>query len=80
MFHYIYKITFLCGSHKGSYYIGKRTSRSSPEKDSYRGSGIFCKRYYDKYGIINTYTKEILEVNPSKELNAEREAFWIGTL
>lgn len=80
MYHYIYRIDFLCGE-PSRYYIGKRTSRSKPEKDnSYRGSGIFCKRYFDKYGIDGTYIKSIIEINPSKEENSKREEYWIGDL
>lgn len=75
MYHYIYRIDFLCGE-PNRYYIGKRTSRSIPEKDnSYKGSGIFCKHYFNKYGLDGTYNKTILEVNSSKEENSKREEF-----
>lgn len=74
MFHYIYKITFLQGPHKNSYYIGKRTSEVSPETDNrYKGSGNYCKSYYAKYGTNNTYTKEILEITDSPQANADAE-------
>lgn len=81
MRHYIYKITFLCGNHKGDYYIGKRSSNYK-KKDFYAGSGKFCKSYYNKYGRIEgtTYTKEILEFNESKDINAQREKQIIGNL
>lgn len=80
MIHYIYKITFLCGNPEGRYYIGKRSTFRV--KDGYTGSGNFCKTYFKKYGKLEgeTYTKEILEYNSSKDANAEREAFYIGTL
>lgn len=82
-FHYIYKIHFLCGFPTGRYYIGKRTYHgNSIDKDSYAGSGQFCFAYYKKYGKVQgvTYIKEILEINPSKVINADREDFWIGDL
>lgn len=80
-YHYIYKITFLCGEHKDCYYIGKRTTPNKTD-NYYVGSGIFVKRYFKKYGKIagETYIKEILEYNDSKEVNAEREKEIIGTL
>lgn len=77
-FHYIYKITFLRGYPTGRYYIGKRTCYEvSIDKDSYTGSGNFCHTYFKKYGKIagDTYLKEILEINPSWEVNKDREKF-----
>ena len=82
-FHYIYKIHFLCGFPAGRYYIGKRTyCGSSIDKDSYTGSGRFCKEYFSMYSPIagETYIKEILEINPSVARNALREEIWIGDL
>ena len=80
-YHYLYKITFLCGEHKGCYYIGKRTTPNKTD-NFYVGSGLFVKRYFEKYGKIEnvTYTKAILEYNPSKEANGLREKEVIGSL
>lgn len=78
MIHYIYKIHFLCGSQEGRYYIGRRSTKyKSIEKDTYAGSGSFCKLYYKKYGRILgvTYTKDILEINPTLKTNIKREEF-----
>lgn len=77
--HYIYKIHFLYGYPTGRYYLGKHTGKVD---DSYAGSGNFCTAYYKKYGKIpgKTYIKEILEINPSKEINATREEYVIGDL
>mgnify|MGYP003226379983 CR=1 FL=1 len=81
MYHYIYRIDFLHPKHIGRYYIGKRTVSYKPENDNaYKGSGRFCKAFFDKYGTVGTYRKTILEINLSKEENAEREAYWIGDL
>ena len=83
VFHYIYKIHFLCGFPAGRYYIGKRTYfGSSLENDRYTGSGNFCFAYFEKYGVVQgeTFIKEILEINPSKEINAYRENFWLNNL
>lgn len=80
MYHYIYKIEFLKGP-VGRYYIGKRTTSTNPNNDNfYRGSGRFCKAFFDKYGTVDTYRKTVLELNSSKELNAKREAILIGDL
>lgn len=81
--HYIYKITCLCGSFKDHYYIGKRSSRKRDiMNDSYYGSGEKLRRYYKKYApeLGVTITKEIIEINPTKEINAEREREIIGNL
>lgn len=77
--HYIYKIHFLCGFPTGRYYLGKHTGKVD---DAYAGSGNFCNAYYKKYGKIpgKTYIKEILEINPSKEVNCDREEYAIGEL
>ena len=84
-FHYIYKITLLCGSKKGYYYFGKRTTRPwqknpSVIDDGYAGSGTVVKNYFNKYGkILNeTYIKEIVEFNESFEINSKREKEIIG--
>lgn len=82
-FYYIYKIHFLCGFPTGRYYIGKRAyTGSGIDKDRYTGSGNFCEAYFKKYGKIEgeTYIKEILEINPSRKINNDRESFWIGDL
>ena len=79
--HYIYKIHFLMGFPAGRYYIGKRTFKGDDiSKDKYTGSGNFCFAYFKKYGRIEgkTYIREILEINPSKKINALREIEWIG--
>ena len=81
--HYIFKIHFLCGFPTGRYYIGRRSYKGDDlSKDSYTGSGTFCKAYFKKYGRKEgvTYIKEILEINPSLKINIEREEFWVGDL
>lgn len=83
MIHYIYKIHFLCGYPSGRYYIGKRSYHGNDiSKDKYTGSGDFCVEYFKKYKPIagQTYIKEILEINPSKKINTDRENFWVGDL
>ena len=79
-YHYIYKITLLLGKLKGRYYYGKRSKNVKPENDAYAGSGIIVKDYFKKYGKIKgvTYEKEIVELNPDKYTNAEREKWYIG--
>lgn len=62
--YYVYKITFLCGSLAGHYYIGKRTSKlpgyskpysimqfvlMNPSFDNYCGSGTIVINYFKKY-------------------------------
>ena len=44
--------------------------------------GNFCKAYYKKYGKIlgETYLKEIIEINPSEDINSLREKELIGNL
>lgn len=82
MIHYIYKICFLC-EEPGSYYIGKRSYRGTDiTKDKYCGSGKYCDFYFKKHGIKlgETYVKEIIEINLSKEINSDRENYWIGDL
>lgn len=78
--YYIYKIHFLCGFPSGRYYIGKHKHIGNLDKDKYTGSGNFCKAYFKKYGKKNgiTYIKEILEINPSEEINNRREEILIG--
>lgn len=78
--YYIYKIHFLCGFPSGRYYIGKHKHTGSLSNDKYAGSGNFCKAYFKKYGKKEgiTYIKEILEINPSEEINNEREELLIG--
>lgn len=78
--YYIYKIHFLCGFPSGRYYIGKHKHTGDLSNDKYTGSGNFCKAYFKKYskkeGI--TYIKEILEINPSEEINNKREELLVG--
>jgi hypothetical protein len=73
--YYIYKIHFLCGFPSSRYYIGKHKHTGSLSNDKYTGSGNFCKAYFKKYGKKEgiTYIKEILEINPSEEINNKRE-------
>lgn len=81
MIHYIYKITFLCGYPCGRYYLGKRSFHGNDlTKDRYAGSGNFCRDYYKQYGkrLGETYLKEIIEINPSAEINDDRENIVIG--
>lgn len=81
--HYIYKITCLCGSFKGHYYIGKRSSRKADIlNDYYYGSGEKLRRYYKKYPPVlgETIIKDIIEINPTKEMNCKREKEIIGDL
>ena len=81
--HYIYKIHFLCGFPTGRYYLGKRTYNGEDiSKDKYTGSGNFCKEYFNKYGAVpgKTYLKEIIEINPSHEVNKDREIIIVGDL
>lgn len=67
IFHYIYKITFLQGSLKGYYYIGKKSSKiptylkgskidniitEHPDFDNYTGSGTIPINYFKKYGKV----------------------------
>lgn len=81
-YHYIYKITCLCGSLAGKYYYGKHSTKDKedPFHDNYYGSGSVLIKYYKKYKPIEgeTILKEIIEFNPSKEINAIRERKWIG--
>lgn len=73
IFYIVYKITFLKGKHKDSYYIGRH--RTNNLNDGYTGSGKFPLRYFSKYGKEEgtTYLKEILGFyNNDEELdNAE---------
>jgi hypothetical protein len=72
--HYLYKITFLLGDHKGCYYLGKHSTNNI--NDNYIGSGLFCSRYFKKYGKIEneTYIKEILSYHLEKYISsAENE-------
>lgn len=81
MIHYIYKIIFLRGYPCGRYYLGKRSySGDDLAKDLYSGSGSFCKAYFKVYGkkLGDTYIKEIIEINPSAEINRLREIEVIG--
>jgi len=72
---YIYKITNLIN---GKIYIGKRKTKLKIEDDFYFGSGKLIKSAIKKYGI-NNFTKDILEICNSNNLN-EREIYWIESL
>lgn len=80
-YYYIYKITCLCGSFAGKYYIGQRQSIKPFEKDiNYCGSGAKLWRYYKKYGKEEgvTYIKEfICYCNTWDELQVA-EDFYVG--
>ena len=81
--HYIYKITCLCGSLAGCYYIGKHsTLKPDAELDGYYGGGVIINNYYKKYPPVQNKTiiKEILEYNPTIEENSRREKEIIGNL
>lgn len=80
MFHYTYRITFLCGEHKGCYYLGKHSTKNL--NDNYAGSGTYCQRYYLKYGKIEkvTYLKEILAYYDSAKDAFDAERVLIGDL
>lgn len=83
MIHYIYKIIFLRGYPTGRYYLGKRSYPGSDLiRDTYSGSGYFCDEYFEEYGksLGDTYIKEIIEINPSKKINSDREEIIIGDL
>lgn len=78
---YIYKITCLCGSFKDHYYIGQRRYKGRDvDMDRYTGSGKLIKDYFKKYGFDRTYTKQILEIVPTKELLNQREKIYVGDL
>lgn len=79
MIYYIYKINFLCGE-PGRYYVGKHCARNWYDVDTYTGSGTFCKRYFKKYGKVNTYEKEILNFANNKQDLANLEELYIGDL
>lgn len=82
-FHYIYKITCLCGNLNGYYYIGKHsTTHDDPLDDGYYGGGVIIRNYYKKYPpqIGVTITKEILELNEDVVSNSKRELEIIGDL
>ena len=69
----------MCGE-PGRYYIGKHCAIDWKAADAYTGSGIFCIRYFKKYGKVNTYIKEILNfADTPKQLN-ELEKLYIGNL
>lgn len=78
---YIYKITCLCGSFAGKYYIGQKQSNKPFEKDTkYCGSGAKIQRYYKKYGKIEgvTYIKELICYCKDYEELQVMEKFYIG--
>lgn len=58
LYHYTYKITHP----SGEYYLGRRTSKTHPETDSYMGSGVWVNSISDKSclkkEIIDTYTNQ----------------------
>lgn len=53
---YIYRIT---NEINGKYYLGRRSCKCNPSKDSYMGSGKVLKLAIEKYGLEN-FSKEIL--------------------
>ena len=72
-FYYIYRIT---NNLNNKVYIGKRTSKVPPDKDTnYLGSGKLIKRAIEKYGKEN-FTKEIVEIC-TKESLSNREKYYI---
>lgn len=72
-YYYIYKII---NSINNKIYIGKRTSKVPPNKDTqYMGSGKLIKRAISKHGQENFY-KVILEECTKDNIN-EREKFYI---
>lgn len=79
-YHYIYKITCLCGQLKDHYYIGKHSTDAVPENCGYCGSGKIINNYFKKYGKIKgvTYNIEIIEKNPNPKINSIREKEIIG--
>lgn len=74
IYYYTYRITCLCGSFSGYYYLGKHKTNNI--NDEYAGSGKKLLDYYKKYGKINgvTYIKSILKYykNEDELHNAER--------
>lgn len=78
--YYTYKITLLCGSLKGHYYLGQHQTANL--EDGYVGSGTRLWRYFEKYGIEEgkTYRKEILNFYSSKQELDEAEKVLIGNL
>lgn len=79
-YHYIYKITCLCGSFRGKYYIGKHSTIDI--NDNYVGSGRLIIKYMKKYGKKEgeTYIKEYIEFNPTYSQNTLREKEIIGNI
>lgn len=79
-YYYTYKINLLCGSLKGSYYLGQHSTQKL--NDGYVGSGKKLWNYYRKYGIEEgkTYTKDILSYYSSQEELDNAEKQLIGTL
>ena len=83
MIHYVYKITFLNGSLKGHYYIGKRSYGGDDiNDDHYCGSGKICDDYFKTHKrILNeTYVKEILKVCKSEQDAYKEEEEILGDL
>lgn len=64
----------------GRYYIGKHCAKNWNDVDRYTGSGIFCKRYFKKYGKENTYIKEILNFADTPKLLNSMEKLYVGNL
>lgn len=61
MYHYVYLTTNIVNSKK---YVGDHSSEIL--EDNYLGSGEYLKKAFKKYGR-NSFTREILEIFPSKE-------------
>jgi len=70
--HYCYKITNLNPTDQRKYYIGVRTSKTSPEKDTnYNSSSKYLKEALEEIGHTN-FQKEILSTwETRKEANKE---------
>lgn len=62
MFHYTYRTTNII---TGDFYLGVRSSKKSPEKDPYLGSGVKIFNAIRKYGKTS-FKKEVLETFPSR--------------
>ena len=71
--YYIYKVT---NKINGKAYIGSHYGKTN---DSYFGSGIAITRAVEKYGKEN-FIKEIIEIQPTKQLMLEEESYWLNKL
>lgn len=69
MYHYFYRIT---NKLNGKFYLGVRTSKVSPEKDYYMGSGTAIRAAIRKYGKEN-FSREIIKCFDTQEEAYEYE-------